>query len=82
MAVPAAPMSITPGMSRRAAAITRVSSQSDRLAGSIVLPASAWIMSARLQMLLDAGRFMVVSIRLGACIVYCIVCISLGYICC
>ena len=58
MAVPAAPMSITSGMSCSAATITRVSSQSDRFSGWNSLRLRALMMSARLLMLLLAGRSM------------------------
>ena len=73
MAVPAAFMSMVSGMSRSASNITSVSSQSDRLSGIMPFPASAFIMSARLLMLFEAGRSIVALIVSGALRIYCIV---------
>ena len=70
MAVPAALMSITGGMVFSALMMTFVSSQSDRLSGTTLPLPRAWRMSARLLMLFDAGRFIVVSMWLGAVILY------------
>jgi hypothetical protein len=56
MAVPAAMMSIVSGMCVNASIITRVSSQSDRFSGRHVLPASALMISALLQILLEEGN--------------------------
>ena len=56
MAVPAAMMSIVSGMCVSASIMTRVSSQSDRLSGQYVLAASALMISALLQILLEEGN--------------------------
>ena len=66
MAVPAAFMSITSGMSRKAFSITSVSSQSDMLPGTSLLPDNALIINALLLILFDAGRFIVAFILSGA----------------
>lgn len=70
MAVPAALMSMTGGMVFSALMMTFVSSQSDKLSGTTLPLPRAWRMSARLLMLFDAGRFIVVSMWLGAVILY------------
>ena len=59
IAVPAAFMSITSGMSFSAFTMTSVSSQSDRFSGIGPPPASACMMSALLLMLFDAGSVIV-----------------------
>lgn len=51
--------------------MTRVSSQSERLAGSELPPARAWMTSALLQTLFEAGSVMVVLICWGGWMVYC-----------
>ena len=79
MAVPAAPISITSGISRRARIITSVSSQSERFCGSCaeasadndgVIPLSAWMISARFDMLFEAGSCTSARMVSGAWIVY------------
>ena len=70
MAVPAALMLMTSGISLRAAIITSVSSQSLRLSGWMLLPAIALMTSALLLILLDAGKLMLALSWLGALIVY------------
>lgn len=68
MAVPAAMISITGVISCKARIMTRVSSQSERFSGWNPLPASAFIMSARLQILLEEGSWMRVCISAGGVI--------------
>ncbi len=70
MAVPAAMMSITSGVFSKAAITTEVSSQSERLPGRMLPPERAWMTSARLLMLFDAGRFIVARNDFGAMILY------------
>lgn len=73
MAVPAALILISSGIVRSASMITDVSSQSLRFSGSVLPPLSAWIISARFDMLFDAGRSTVMSSRLGAVSLYCFI---------
>ena len=70
MAVPAALMSMVSGMWRSASMITVVSSQSLRLLGRVVPPDSEYIISARFDMLFDAGNLTSVFSRAGAVIWY------------
>ena len=71
IAVPAALISMTSGMSVRAFTITSVSSQSDRLQGITSPPARALMTRARLLMLLDDGKSISPTICLGAVSSYC-----------
>ena len=70
MAVPAALMLMTSGISRSAAMMTSVSSQSLRLWGCNLHPAMALITNARLLILLDAGKLILALSWRGALIVY------------
>ena len=72
MAVPAAFMSISSGLSFSAFIITSVSSQSERFSGMVFPPASALMMRARLLMLFEAGSFTVQFSAAGAVMIYCI----------
>ena len=78
MAVPAAFMSITSGMSHRAFFITSVSSHSDRLPRVSVPEDRACMIRARLLILFDAGRIISLSILSGAVIIYCIMILMLN----
>ena len=69
MAVPAALMSISAGMSCKARIITSVSSQSERFRGSMPPPESAWMIRARLLILLEAGSWMLARRLLGGVMV-------------
>ena len=85
MAVPAALMFISSGISLRAETITSVSSQLERFSGKrIAFPdisaAMALITSALLLMLFDAGRVISVFMLFGALTIYFINCIFLEYI--
>ena len=51
--------------------MTSVSSQSDKLSGTTWLPDSAWMISARFEMLFEAGNWAVCFSTFGAVIVYC-----------
>ena len=66
IAVPAALIFISYGMSRRAATMTSVSSHLLRFSGRCALSASALMASARLLMLFEAGRFISQLICFGA----------------
>ena len=70
MAVPAALMLMTSGISRSAAMMTSVSSQSLRLWGCNLHPAMALITNARLLILLEAGKLILALSWRGALIVY------------
>ena len=70
MAVPAALMLMTSGISRSAAMMTSVSSQSLRLWGCNLHPAMALIINARLLILLEAGKLILALSWRGALIVY------------
>ena len=70
MAVPAALMLMTSGISRSAAMMTSVSSQSLRLRGCNLHPAMALITNARLLILLEAGKLILALSWRGALIVY------------
>ena len=70
MAVPAALMLMTSGISRSAAIMTSVSSQSLRLWGCNLHPAMALITNARLLILLEAGKLILALSWRGALIVY------------
>ena len=70
MAVPAALMLMTSGISRSAAMKTSVSSQSLRLRGCNLHPAMALITNARLLILLEAGKLILALSWRGALIVY------------
>ena len=73
MAVPAALMSMVSGMLVRASTMTDVSSQSLRLSGSSLLPASAQMMSALFDMLFDGGKVMLACSSAGGWMVYVVI---------
>ena len=73
MAVPAAWMSMVSGMSFSALTMTSVSSQSLRLSGSSVPPDNAQMMSARFDILFEAGSATVARSLSGLLIVFVVI---------
>ena len=78
MAVPAAMMSMGSSVCVSALTITNVSSQSDTFFGKSFPPASAWMMRARLLMLLLAGSMVLCRRCSGAVSLICMFCLKCG----